>query len=77
MNAVNGNGVLSSDGVWLAVLIMDSAYLKKTVGDLLSRGIAEVVAQQPPDPVEYLARFLLHYQQQRIKDEQVCVSDEG
>ncbi len=39
---------------------MDSAYLKKTVGDQLAKGIAHVCEALPSDPVEYLALWLLH-----------------
>ncbi|KAK9810063.1 hypothetical protein WJX72_004180 [[Myrmecia] bisecta] len=37
----------------------DSDYLKRTVGDSLSRGCAAVVAANPADPVEYLGLWLL------------------
>ena len=36
-------------------------YLKKTVGDALSEGMARVVAQQPADAVDFLGRFLVHF----------------
>ena len=38
---------------------MDADYLKKSVGSVLSTGIAETVLMRPDDPVEYLAQYLL------------------
>jgi len=40
---------------------MDADYLKKTIGDALSEGMARVVAQQPADAVDFLGRFLVNY----------------
>lgn len=40
---------------------MDADYLKKTVGDALSEGMARVVAQQPADAVDFLGRFLVNF----------------
>ena len=37
----------------------DSEYLKASVGAVLAAGIAETVAEQPEDPVGYLAQYLL------------------
>lgn len=41
----------------------DSDYLKRTVGNLLAKGLAQTMEQQPNDPVEYLALYLLHQEQ--------------
>ena len=38
---------------------LDSEYLKASVGAVLAAGIAETVAEQPEDPVGYLAQYLL------------------
>ncbi len=39
---------------------LDSDYLKRTVGPLLAKGLTQTMEQQPNDPVEYLALYLLH-----------------
>jgi hypothetical protein len=39
----------------------DSSYLKKSVGDALSTGLAAIAVQQPNDSVEFLGNFLLNY----------------
>jgi len=38
---------------------LDADYLKASVGTVLAQGIAETVAEQPDDPVGFLAQFLL------------------
>ena len=37
---------------------MDAAYLKSTVGDVLSHALAFVASQQPDDAIECLAHYL-------------------
>eukprot|EP00936_MAST-01D_sp_MAST-1D-sp1_P000133 g133.t1 len=39
----------------------DSAYLKSTVGDALTKGMTAVAVQQPKDSVEFLGKFLINY----------------
>lgn len=38
---------------------MDAAWLKETVGPTLVKALAETVAAEPADPVDYLANLLL------------------
>ena len=40
-------------------------YLKDSVGELLAHAVAHTVEQQPSDPVEFLALYLLHESQIR------------
>jgi hypothetical protein len=40
---------------------MDVDYLKKNVGDVLATGLAAVVMNNPPDSVDFLAKWLLNY----------------
>ncbi|KAJ1636169.1 hypothetical protein T492DRAFT_835509 [Pavlovales sp. CCMP2436] len=42
-------------------MVLDSAYLKATVGDALADGIAQAVTQFPSDPIEFLGEYLLHH----------------
>jgi len=35
--------------------------LKKNVGEALSEGLADTILQSPPDPVDYLGKWLLNY----------------
>jgi peptidoglycan hydrolase CwlO-like protein len=40
---------------------MEDAYLRQVLGDVLVHGIKETALANPADPVEYLAKWLLHY----------------
>ena len=40
---------------------MDVEYLKTNVGETLATGLANVVMCNPPDPVDFLAKWLLNY----------------
>lgn len=55
-------------------LVMDVAYLQETVGEPVARGLAEVIAQQPIDPVEYLGLYLKHEDDLALREEKVCGS---
>lgn len=49
---------------------MDTKYLISTVGDILARGIAEVIEKQPEDPIEYLALWMLHQEKLAQKQQE-------
>jgi hypothetical protein len=40
---------------------MDPNYLKATVGIVLAEGMRATTEADPPDPIEFLATWLLHY----------------
>lgn len=40
---------------------MNQAYIQETVGPLLAEAMRETVYANPPDPVDYLAKWLLRY----------------
>ncbi|WAQ95664.1 DYDC2-like protein [Mya arenaria] len=40
---------------------MDTAYLKQTLGDSLSRCLSEVSEKRPRDPIEYISQWLYKY----------------
>jgi hypothetical protein len=39
----------------------NAEYLRKAVGDVLSKGIAATTLAQPNDPVEFLATWLIKW----------------
>lgn len=57
---------------------MESEYVKRTVGVCLSQGLAEVAIVRPPDPIEYLAIWLLKFKaNQEERNEVVRLTDSG
>lgn len=50
---------------------MDTDYLKRTVADALTQGLAAVVASEADDPVERLGEFLVKYVENAKRDEVV------
>lgn len=48
----------------------DTQYLKRTVGEALAKGMAQVLTHQPADPVAALGSFLVHYAD--FAEMQVC-----
>ena len=51
--------------------MMESEYVRRSVGQALALGLAEVVAVRPADPVEYLALWLLQHKRNLGEREQV------
>lgn len=51
---------------------MEADYVKKTVGNYLVAGLAEVSVRRPADPIEYLALWLLK-EKQEIRNQEVHV----
>ena len=52
---------------------MESEYVRKTVGDALAKGLAEVALQRPNDSVEFLALWLLQYQNSLAERKEVSL----
>ena len=40
---------------------MDTAYLKKTLGDSLTQCLSEVAEKRPRDPIEYIAQWMYKF----------------
>lgn len=40
---------------------MDCEYLKKSVSPALEKGLAQIVVEQPKDPLEFLGDYLMEY----------------
>ena len=51
---------------------MDTAYLKKSLGDSLTRCLDEVAAKRPRDPIEYMAQWLYKYVENQNHIAEVC-----
>ena len=49
---------------------MDAEFLKKHVGTALSKGLAQVVVNQPEDGIDYLGKFLMQYADSQERAEQ-------
>eukprot|EP00727_Mastigamoeba_balamuthi_P011727 m51a1_g7177 hypothetical protein (324) ;mRNA; f:74649-75799 len=47
---------------------MDSEYLKREIGPVLSKAMAELSFARPVDPVDFLAQWLLTYDRQRKRE---------
>lgn len=52
---------------------MDTAYLKKNLGDSLSKCLSEVSEKRPRDPIEYIAQWLYKYVENQNHAAQVNV----
>ena len=57
-------------------VIMEAAYLKRTVGTCLADGLAELSIKRPDDPIEYLALWMLKYKQNTLQRERDGVRTE-
>jgi hypothetical protein len=53
---------------------MDNEYLKRTVGKALAQGMAEVVARQPGDAIDYLGNFLVKFANTREAEAQAALA---
>ena len=40
---------------------MEDSYLRRVLGDVLVEGLKETALEDPADPIDYLAKWLLHY----------------
>lgn len=47
--------------------VMDTAYLKQSLGDCLAKCLSEVSEKRPRDPIEYIAQWLMkHVENQNL-----------
>jgi Dpy-30 motif len=51
---------------------MDASYLQNNIGEALSEGLAQVVLDDPVDPVDYLGNWLLQYVENARNRVKVC-----
>ncbi|OHT09297.1 DPY30 domain-containing protein 1 [Tritrichomonas foetus] len=42
-------------------MTIDISYIKETVGDVIAEGLKETARAHPVDPLDYFAKWLLHY----------------
>ena len=40
---------------------MEDSYLKRVLGDVLVEGLRDTALEDPPDPIDFLAKWLLHH----------------
>lgn len=55
---------------------MESEYIRRSLGQALVLGLAEVAAVRPADPVEYLALWLLQHKRNLSERDEVCATSD-